>query len=55
MKNKALKERLIQRFTDKTLSIQARKSVGEELYRLGVKRVSMANHESGSCAFCSTK
>jgi|14_taG_2_1085336.scaffolds.fasta_scaffold42970_3 hypothetical protein len=55
MKNKALKERLIQRFTDETLSIQARKSVGKELYTLGVKRVSVANYESGSCAFYSTK
>ena len=55
MKNKALKERLIQRFTDETLSIQARKSVGKELHRLGVKRVSVADYESGSCTFYSTK
>jgi len=55
MNNKALKERLIQRFKDETLSIQSRKSVGEELYRLGVKRVSVANYKGGSCAFFSTK
>ena len=55
MKEKILKERLIERFKDETLTTEARKSVGEELYRLGVKRVSVTNHESGSCAFYSTK
>ena len=52
---KLLKERLIERFKDETLTNEARKSVGEELYRLGVKRVSLANLGSGSCAFYSTK
>jgi hypothetical protein len=55
MKNKALKERLIQRFKDETLTNEARKSIGKELHRLGVKRVAVANNESGSCAFYSTK
>jgi len=54
MKNKALKERLTQRFKDETLSIQARKSIGKELHRLGVKRVAVANIGSGSCNFYST-
>ena len=52
---KELKDRLIERFIDEALTIQARKSIGEELYRLGVKRVSVANIGSGSCRFLSTK
>jgi len=55
MKEKRLKERLIQRFKDEALTNEARKSIGEELYNLGVKRVSVANPGSGSCAFYSTK
>ena len=55
MKTKSIKERLIERFKDETLTAEARKSIGKELSKLGVKRVSVANNESGSCAFYSTK
>jgi hypothetical protein len=48
---KELKTYLIERFKDESLSLAARKTVGKELARLGVRVVSIAQPNSGSCSY----